>query len=150
MNVNTVLRIKGQTRKDPSVITATEDASLLDAAKKLSTHKIGAIVVTTADGRVAGILSERDIVRVIANDGPEVLSATVGSVMTRAVITCTTEDTVDELMAKMTRGRFRHLPVVDARGQLTGVVSIGDVVKCHVEEIEHEASALRDYITQPH
>ena len=103
--------------------------------------------MTAPDGSVVGILSERDIVRRIAEAGPDVLTAAVGDVMTRNVVTCSADTSVDELMAKMTRGRFRHLPVVDASGRLTGIVSIGDVVKVHMEEIAHEASALREYIT---
>jgi CBS domain-containing protein len=150
MYVHSVLKIKAQTRQGAVTVTALETATLLEATQKLATHKIGAVVITSPDGRVAGILSERDIVRVLAQSGPDALSATVGDVMTRAVITCTADDTIKTLMAKMTRGRFRHVPVVDGQGLLTGVVSIGDVVKFHVEEIEHEASALRDYITQPH
>ncbi len=147
MNVSTVLRIKGQTRKGAAIVTAAENSTLMEAAKTLAAHRIGAVVVTTSDGRVAGILSERDIVRVVAQSGPDILASPVADVMTRAVITCTEDDSIDDLMTKMTRGRFRHLPVIDGNGLLTGVVSIGDVVKFHVEEIEHEASALRAYIT---
>jgi CBS domain-containing protein len=146
MNVNAILKQKSQTT-GPAVVTTPSNATLMEAARKLAQHKIGAIVVTSVDGTVAGILSERDIVRRLAEAGPDILSAPVRDVMTRNVVTCTAESSIDDLMTKMTRGRFRHLPVVDASGRLTGIISIGDVVKVHVEEIEHEASALREYIS---
>lgn len=145
MTVSAILKLKAQA-KGPSLVTAPSNATLMEAAQKLAQHKIGAVIVTAVDGSVAGILSERDIVRRLVEGGGDVLSMPVRDVMTRNVITCTAESSIDELMTKMTRGRFRHLPVVDATGRLTGVVSIGDVVKMHVEEIEHEASALREYI----
>lgn len=145
MKVSAIL--KGKSQSAPALVTIASNVTLLEAARKLAQHKIGAVVVAAVDGTVAGILSERDIVRRLAEAGPDVLSAPVRDVMTRNVVTCTPESSVDELMAKMTRGRFRHLPVVDAAGHLTGIVSIGDVVKVHVEEIEHEATALREYIS---
>lgn len=150
MHVNAILKSKAASHKGPAVITSVSSATLSDVAATLARHNIGAIVVTTEDQRVAGIFSERDLVRHVAKSGVEALSAQVGQLMTRSVITCTVDDSIDEVMAKMTRGRFRHVPVVDANGRLAGLVSIGDVVKFHVEEIEHEASALRDYISQPH
>jgi CBS domain-containing protein len=96
--------------------------------------------------RVVGILSERDIVRAVAQSGPRVLDAPVSDVMTRAVIMCREEDTIEHLMREMTRGRFRHLPVVDSTEKLCGIISIGDVVKHHVEDVERDADALRAYI----
>lgn len=132
-------------RKGSDVVTIAPTASLSDAVKLLAERRIGAIVVTGPDSRVAGILSERDIVRVIGERGPAVLSDNVGSVMTRKVMTCSESDTIANIMERMTEGKFRHLPVVD-QGRLVGVISIGDVVKWRVGEIEHESEALREYI----
>jgi CBS domain-containing protein len=132
-------------RKGGDVVTIAPTASLAEAVKLLAQRRIGAIVVTGADQRVAGILSERDIVRVLAESGAAMLAEPVASVMTRKVITCAEADTVAALMERMTAGKFRHLPVVD-RGRLCGIVSIGDVVKLRVEEIESESNALREYI----
>jgi CBS domain-containing protein len=109
--------------------------------------RIGAVVMLGADHRIIGILSERDIVRALAEHGPTVLNEPVSKVMTRDVKTCSENDTIDGLMARMTTGKFRHMPVVE-QGKLIGIVSIGDVVKNRVEEIEHEAEALRDYVRQ--
>jgi CBS domain-containing protein len=111
----------------------------------LTERHIGAVVVLGADHRVIGILSERDIVRALAERGATVLSEPVSQVMTRDVKTCSEDDSVEGLMGRMTDGRFRHMPVVQ-QGKLIGIVSIGDVVKSRVEEIDHEAKALRDYI----
>jgi len=132
-------------RKGGDVVTIAPAASLAEAVKLLAERRIGAIVVTSADERVAGILSERDIVRVLAASGPGVLDEQVASVMTRKVVTCGESETVVSLMERMTAGKFRHLPVVD-RGRLVGIISIGDVVKQRVEEIEGESNALREYI----
>jgi len=132
-------------RKGGDVVTIAPTASLAEAVKLLAERRIGAIVVTSADLRVAGILSERDIVRVLAASGPAVLQEPVASVMTRKVVTCGEAETVVDLMERMTIGKFRHLPVVE-RGRLVGIISIGDVVKLRVEEIESESKALREYI----
>lgn len=148
MIVNAILKSK-TSRKGPDVVTASPTDTVADVARLLATHNIGAVVLTGADGRVAGILSERDIVRHVARTGADCLSARAETVMTRAVITCTADDSIDHVMSEMTRGRFRHVPVIGGDGRLVGLVSIGDVVKFHVEEIEQEASALRDYITHP-
>ena len=99
------------------------------------------------DHRIVGILSERDIVRAFAERGPAALHEPVGQVMTRDVKTCSEDDTIESLMGRMTTGRFRHMPVVE-QGKLVGIVSVGDVVKNRVEEMEREAAALRDYIQQ--
>jgi CBS domain-containing protein len=141
MNVSTILKQKGR-----SVATVQPTTTLMEATTKLAAKKIGAIVVTDNDGRVTGIISERDIVRVIAQGGAEVLSTTVGDVMTRNVITCAETATLNDIMTIMTHGRFRHLPVVDGDGKLSGIISIGDVVKLHVGEISMEADAMREYI----
>jgi CBS domain-containing protein len=132
-------------RKGGDVATIAPTASLSDAVKLLAARRIGAIVITGPDDRVAGILSERDIVRALAERGHPALDDNVGAVMTRKVATCTEADTIASLMERMTEGKFRHLPVVD-QGKLVGVISIGDVVKWRVEEIEGESNALREYI----
>lgn len=132
-------------RKGSDVATIAPTANLSDAVKLLAERRIGALVVTGADSRVAGILSERDIVRALAARGPDALQETVASVMTRKVSTCTEAETVAVIMERMTEGKFRHLPVVE-QGRLAGIISIGDVVKLRVEEIEGETNALREYI----
>jgi CBS domain-containing protein len=141
MNVSAILKLKGR-----NVATIAPGATLLETAKLLAQKKIGAVVVAGSDRAVVGILSERDIVRAVAESGPEVLKGPVDAVMTRNVITSKDSDSLDDLMKVMTRGRFRHLPVTDAQGKLAGIISIGDVVKFHVDEIKMEADALKDYI----
>jgi CBS domain-containing protein len=133
--------------KRGNVITIEPTANLTAAIKLLAERRIGAVVILGADHRIVGILSERDIVRALAEHGPTALHEPVGQVMTRDVKTCSEADNIESLMGSMTTGKFRHMPVVE-RGQLIGIVSIGDVVKNRVEEIEHEAAALRDYIRQ--
>jgi CBS domain-containing protein len=132
-------------RKGNNVITIEPTVTLSAAINMLAEHRIGAVVVAGADKQVAGILSERDIVRALAQRGPGALEDAVGQVMTRKVVTCTESDTVAALMERMTQGKFRHLPVVE-RGKLVGLVSIGDVVKHRLGEMEHESNALREYI----
>jgi len=133
-------------RKGNDVITIEPTVTLSAAVNILAEHRIGALVVVArADEQVAGILSERDIVRALAQRGPGALQEAVGQVMTRRVVTCTESDTVAALMERMTQGKFRHLPVVE-RGKLVGLVSIGDVVKHRLGEMEHESNALREYI----
>ena len=132
-------------RKGSDVATIAPTASLTEAVKLLAERRIGALVVTGADNRVAGILSERDIVRVLAARGTDALQDNVAAVMTRKVSTCTEDETVAVIMERMTEGKFRHLPVVE-QGRLAGIISIGDVVKLRVEEIEGESNALREYI----
>jgi CBS domain-containing protein len=120
--------------------------TLIEVANKLSAKRIGAIVVVGAGGEVCGIVSERDIIRVLGTSGVDCLTQPVAQTMTKQVVTCQETDTLDELMAMMTARRFRHLPVV-TDGALVGIVSIGDVVKHHVAEVEMEATAMREYIT---
>jgi CBS domain-containing protein len=132
-------------RKGSDVTKIAPTATLTDAVKLLAERRIGAVVVTGPDNRVAGILSERDIVRALAARGPDALQDPVAAVMTRKVKTCTEADTVAALMEQMTEGKFRHLPVVE-QGRLVGIISIGDVVKLRVEEIVGESNALREYI----
>jgi CBS domain-containing protein len=132
-------------RKGNDVVTADPNATLAEAVRILAARRIGAVVVTGADRRIVGILSERDVVRVLGDKGPSALETQISEVMTRKVTTCSMRDTVAELMERMTEGKFRHVPVVDD-GRLAGIVSIGDVVKWRVHEIEDESDALRDYI----
>jgi CBS domain-containing protein len=133
--------------KHGNVATIEPTADLTAAIKLLAERRIGAVVILGADHRVVGILSERDIVRELAEHGSTALNERVSQVMTREVKTCSEDDTVEGLMSRMTTGKFRHMPVVKQE-KLIGIVSIGDVVKNRVEEIEHEAEALRDYIRQ--
>jgi CBS domain-containing protein len=112
----------------------------------LAEKKIGAAVVCEADMRVAGIISERDIVRILAANGPAVLDEPVSKFMTKEVMTCVERDTVHWLMEEMTTHRFRHMPVVDG-GRLVGIVSIGDVVKRRIAVAELDAASMREYIT---
>jgi CBS domain-containing protein len=139
MTVRAVLESKGY-----NIITVDPDATLRAAVKLLSERRIGAVLVM-ADGRIAGILSERDIVRGLGERGADILDEKVQAVMTRKVVTCVPADTVAAIMEKMTEGKFRHLPVVDD-GKVVGLISIGDVVKRRVSEYEKEQEALRDYI----
>lgn len=132
-------------RKSGDVVTISPDASLTEALACLAEHRIGAVVALSDTGRLEGILSERDLVRILAEKGPDVLSSPVSSVMTRAVVTCTPNEAIPVIMERMTRGRFRHVPVVED-GKLLGIISIGDVVKHRVEEMERESAELRDYI----
>ena len=131
--------------KRDNVITIEPSANVAAAVKLLAERRIGAVVILGADHRVVGILSERDIVRALADHGATVLSKPVSQVMTRDVKTCSEDDTIEELMSRMTTGKFRHMPVVQ-EGKVIGIVSIGDVVKSRVEEIDHETKSLRDYI----
>lgn len=132
-------------RKGADVATIEQTASICDAVRMLGERRIGALVVS-GDGRaIEGIISERDVVRVAADGKLDDLS--VGAVMSTQVVTCTAGDGVDRLMALMTERRIRHLPVVDEHGHLTGIVSIGDVVKARLTELEHENQALADYIS---
>jgi CBS domain-containing protein len=140
MNVREILAVKGR-----DVVTIEPSINLAAAAKCLAERRIGALVVTGAAGRIVGILSERDIVQALAARGVAALETQVSEVMTRKVTTCTESDTISSIMERMTAGKFRHVPVIE-QGQLAGIVSIGDVVKHRLREMEHEQKALRDYI----
>jgi CBS domain-containing protein len=140
MNVETILRAKGR-----DVATIEPDATIESAVRLLASRRIGALIVSEDGRRVDGIVSERDIVQGLADHGPGLLERRIEDVMTRRVHTCSPEDTVEELMGRMTERRIRHLPVVEA-GALCGIVSIGDVVKNRLEEVEYEASSLRSYV----
>ena len=141
MNVAAILNQKGR-----AVTTARPIMTLMEVANKLAAKRIGAIVIVGARGEVAGIISERDIVRALSVVGPDCLTQPVSQSMTKKVVTCQETDTLEELMAMMTARRFRHLPVM-ADDELVGIISIGDIVKHHVAEVQMEASAMRQYIT---
>lgn len=139
MNIGQVLKAKGRT-----VATARPDTTLLDIVNRLTQKRIGAIVIVGDNGDVAGIVSERDVVRKLGERGPDVLLEPVSKTMTANVITCQENTTLDELMEVMTQGRFRHVPVIED-GALVGIVSIGDIVKHHIAEVEMEVTAMRGY-----
>ena len=140
MQVDNILQSKGRT-----VHTVTARASISDAVDILNRQRIGAVVVTD-NGKVTGILSERDVVRHLGSDWNGLAKRPVSELMTRNVITASSASTVADLMELMTEHRIRHMPIVEADGQLIGIVSIGDVVKRKIEETEQEAMALKEYI----
>ncbi|WP_036837507.1 CBS domain-containing protein [Pleomorphomonas oryzae] len=138
--VKQILSVKGE-----DVVTGDRSMTLGQAVARLASNKIGALIFVDDDRAVIGILSERDIVASLALHGARVLEELASSHMTRKVSTCTRDDTVEDLMDMMTNGRFRHLPVVED-GKLVGMVSIGDVVKHRVADIEHQATEIRNYL----
>lgn len=140
MTVARILAIKGR-----DVATTSEERTLREIAVDLTRRGIGALVVVDANGQIVGIISERDIMAAIADRGPEALFEPVARHMTKNPKMAAEDDSVHSTMETMTIGRFRHLPVID-RGRLAGIVSIGDVVKYRIEEIQYEHQALRDYI----
>jgi CBS domain-containing protein len=140
MNVETILRNKGR-----RVATIRADATVTEAVDMLHQHGIGALVVCDDGAGVDGMLSERDVVFALARYDADFLDFPVADIMTRAVVTCAPEDSVAELMAEMTNRRIRHFPVV-RNDRLCGIVSIGDLVKSRLDEIEYEASSLRSFI----
>lgn len=140
MTLSGILSVKGR-----DVVTTAPHRTLREILQVLTEKGIGAIVVTGADGEVLGIFSERDLVRALAKRGAEVLDDAVSRHMTARVITATNEMGVLEAMEHMTTGRFRHIPVVE-NGKLAGLVSIGDVVKHRIAEIEQERQAMLEYI----
>jgi CBS domain-containing protein len=133
--------------KPHRLISVAPDDSLQQAAEVLTRERIGALLVLKPNGDIAGIISERDIVRAVGLKGADVLGRPVAELMTKDVICCTPEDTVDQAMAMMTERRFRHLPVRQA-GKIVAMLSIGDVVKQKVEEAEAESQSLREYIAR--
>lgn len=140
MNVSIILAGKGR-----EIVTIEPNASLTNAVHLLADKNIGAAVILGADHRIAGIISERDIVRALAERGAAALAEPVSRTMTRKVETCTEGESVANIMERMTAGKFRHMPVVD-QGRLVGIVSIGDIVKHRVQEMERDSVAMRDYI----
>ncbi|QPC87867.1 CBS domain-containing protein [Mesorhizobium sp. NBSH29] len=140
MTVKAILELKGH-----DVVTLGPNEKLSEAIKVLAEKRIGAIVITNGDRKIVGILSERDIVRAIAQAGSMALEHSVRDAMTAKVKICNAHHTVNEVMEIMTTGRFRHLPV-EQNGMLDGIISIGDVVKRRIEDVEREASDIRAYI----
>ena len=139
MNAATILK-----QKDSGVFTTTANKSLLDIAKLLAQHSIGCIVIVGDDNKIVGIVSERDLMRAIGQGGAKVLEESVSEFMTKKVVTTRETDTFHRLMSEMTTHRCRHLPVMD-RDRLIGLISIGDLVKIQIAEIEMEAAATREY-----
>ncbi len=140
MLVETILGTKGR-----RVATSPPDETIADAAAKLKQQQIGALVVSVDGLAVLGIISERDICRAVADHGTALGTMRVEDLMTREVITCVPDDTIANIMSIMTEKRVRHLPVIKD-GVMCGLISIGDVVKIRIEEVEHEAEAMREYI----
>jgi CBS domain-containing protein len=140
MTVSIILADKGR-----EIVSTEPNASLASAVELLAEKRIGALVILGADRRIVGILSERDIVHALADRGAGALDEPVSRTMTRKVSTCTDGELVSSIMERMTEGKFRHMPVVD-QGRLVGIVSIGDVVKHRLHEMEHDAVAMHEYI----
>jgi CBS domain-containing protein len=138
--IEQILKSKGR-----SVMTARHNDSIHEIASRLSHRKIGAIVIVGDNGKVDGIISERDIIRLVAEHGAQALSMPASDGMTRNVVSCSSASTIEEIMETMTNGRFRHLPVIED-GVLVGIISIGDVVKHHTAEVELEVTAMRGYL----
>ncbi|RZQ59923.1 CBS domain-containing protein [Amycolatopsis suaedae] len=141
MRIADLLRAKGT-----AVATVRPDTTVTELLAGLAEHNVGALVVLGDEG-VAGIVSERDVVRRLNDHGPDLLNRPVSSIMTKVVATCTPEDSVDDLSRLMTERRVRHVPVL-TDGKLSGIVSIGDVVKNRIDELEHSHEQLQNYIAQ--
>ena len=141
MDIESILASKGR-----EVLTIPPDANVVEALHQMRERRVSAIVVSEDGTRIAGIISDRGIMDAIADRGVGVLNARVGSVMTKEVFTCSRGEPVSAIMALMTKRRIRHIPVVEHDGRLCGIISIGDVVKHRLDEIEHEADEMRRYI----
>ncbi len=133
--------------KGADVVTARPDTTIGDAVSLLAEKKIGVLVISSDGTSIDGILSERDIVRGLADQGSRISTTPASELMSRSVVTCAPTDTISSLMVLMTERRIRHLPVIES-GALIGIVSIGDIVKHRIAEIESEAEALRQYVAQ--
>lgn len=131
--------------KGGDIVTISPSTVVSDIVALMSKERIGAVVVLDADAHIAGIVSERDVARGLAEHGADLLTMQASKIMTEDVVSCRPDDGIDKLMRKMTTGRFRHLPVIE-KGAMVGIVSIGDIVKHRLEELESEASMLQDYI----
>lgn len=140
MLIAAILRTKG-----PEVVSVAPEATVARLLTELARHNIGAVVVAGEDETLVGIVSERDVVRHLERRGPELLSAPVSDIMTSDVVTCTAEDTVEEVSEHMTMRRFRHVPVT-SQGRLAGIVSIGDLVKSRLRILEDDRAQLEAYI----
>jgi CBS domain-containing protein len=145
MIVLTILKDKSSI----DVATTVAEQKIGDAAKLLDQRRIGALVVVDEQRSLAGILSERDIVRGLSRHGPAVLDMRVGDLMTADVLTCRSDETIDGVMATMTSNRIRHLPVLEG-GKLAGIITIGDVVKARFEETTLQVDSLREYVMSAH
>ena len=132
-------------QKGALVFTVSPGTSVTQVVQHLSTRRIGSVLVVDTSNSISGIVSERDLVRAMATHGAKAMDLEASHVMTREVVTCDPDDSIDQVMQTMTSGRFRHLPVV-RHGELLGLVSIGDVVKARLEETKHETEALKAYI----
>jgi CBS domain-containing protein len=142
VRIQSILNTKG-----PFVASIGPDATVFEASRQLTEHRVGALVVSRDGAAIDGILSERDVARSIALHGERAIAMAVGELMTAEVVTCSPHDTVDQLMSTMTERRVRHLPVIDdTSGALVGIISIGDVVKHRVGELERETQTLHEYI----
>ena len=141
MRIRDILQTKGS-----DVVVIAPGSSVRDLVALLEQHNLGAVIVSSDGATMDGIVSERDVVRRLASD-EGVLSASVSEVMTEVVHTCHPEDSVESLMSTMTDHRIRHLPVVDAEGRLSGIVSIGDVVKSTITQLQFERDRLQEYVT---
>ena len=140
VTVKSILDAKGR-----EVVTATPNTTLAEAAKILNENRIGAVVIVGMEGRISGIFTERDVVNAVARHGQESLQQPISALMTAKVHRCKETNTTDELMELMTARRFRHVPV-EEKGKLSGIISIGDVVKARIREIELEAEQIKAYI----
>lgn len=142
MNIALILASKGN-----EVRTIKPDTRVIDAMRRMREERISALVISEDGVRITGIISDRGIMQAITDRGVGVLEEPISSIMATEVVTCSREDPVSSIMALMTKRRIRHIPVVEADGRMCGLVSIGDVVKHHVDEIQREAEALREYIS---
>jgi CBS domain-containing protein len=142
MDIESILAGKGR-----EVRTIRPEATIAEAVRRMRDEAIGALVVSDDGTQIRGIISDRGIMHAIADHGVAVMNERIGSVMTKEVFTCLSDDRVSAIMAAMTERRIRHIPVVDRHGRLCGIVSIGDVVKHRLDEIQREADAMREYIS---
>jgi CBS domain-containing protein len=141
--MSVTLILKGKSR---DIFSLSPDGTIAEAARTLAEKRIGAVLITGKNGSLAGILSERDVVRALATSGAEALNHPISKHMTAKVEVAHESDTITRMMERMTIGKFRHLPVVE-NGKVVGIISIGDVVKYRLAEMEAETQAMRDYIT---
>jgi CBS domain-containing protein len=142
MDIESILAVKGR-----QVRTIRPDAKVAEAVRRMHQERVGALVVSEDGATIGGIISDRGIMNAIAERGVEVMHDTVASMMTREVFTCTPQDHVSAIMVLITERRIRHIPVLDRDGRLNGLVSIGDVVKHRLDEIQLEAESMREYIS---
>ena len=140
MNIALVLREKGNT-----IVSVRPDTPVMDLVAMITSRRIGAVLVLDGDGQLAGIVSERDVVKALAKQGTGIAALHAGDIMTRTVTTVTPQTTVNEAMELMDRGYFRHLPVLD-KGELLGIISVRDVVRAQIERHVEETEGLRSYI----